>query len=219
MHEIYNLVTGPLAWLAWGIFLVGSIYRLAIMYILAKKKDAPSLAYMSWGYSLRSIINWLIPFNALGWRRNPLMTVATFAFHICLVAAPIFLLAHVALWDQFFGITYPVLEENVTNIMTMVVVAACLVFAGRRIFQKEVRFVTGFQDWLILVIAVLPFATGLLAYYQVGNYQVMIVLHILTGEIMLAAIPFTRLSHMLFSVFTRSYMGSEFGGVRRVKDW
>lgn len=219
MHDIYNLVTGPLAWLAWGIFLVGSIYRLAIMYILAKKKDAAPLAYMSWGYSLRSIINWLIPFNALGWRKNPLMTVATFAFHICLVAAPIFLLAHVALWDQFFGITYPVLDEQVTDIMTMIVVAACLVFAGRRIFQKEVRYVTGFQDWLILVIAVLPFATGLLAYYQVGNYQVMIVLHILSGEIMLAAIPFTRLSHMLFSVFTRSYMGSEFGGVRRVKDW
>ncbi|HBR05784.1 MAG TPA: nitrate reductase [Desulfovibrio sp.] len=219
MHEIYNLVTGPLAWLAWGIFIVGSIYRLAIMYILAKKKDAPSLAYMSWGFSLRSIINWLIPFNALGWRRNPLMTVATFAFHICLVVAPIFLLAHVALWDQFFGITYPVLDEKVTDIMTMIVVAACLVFAARRIFQKEVRYVSGFQDWLILVIAVLPFATGLLAYYQLGNYQVMIVLHILSGEIMLAAIPFTRLSHMLFSVFTRSYMGSEFGGVRRVKDW
>ena len=123
MHEIYNLVTGPLAWLAWGIFIVGSIYRLAIMYILAKKKDAPSLAYMSWGFSLRSIINWLIPFNALGWRRNPLMTVATFAFHICLVVAPIFLLAHVALWDQFFGITYPVLDEKVTDIMTMIVVA------------------------------------------------------------------------------------------------
>jgi nitrate reductase gamma subunit len=125
----------------------------------------------------------------------------------------------VALWDQFFGITYPVLDENVTNIMTMIVVAAALVFAARRIFQKEVRYVSGFQDWLILAIAALPFVTGLLAYYQVGNYQVMIVLHILTGEIMLAAIPFTRLSHKLFSVVTRRYMGSEFGGVRRVKDW
>ncbi|WP_415519227.1 MAG: TmcC family electron transfer complex membrane anchor subunit [Desulfovibrio aminophilus] len=219
MHEIYNLVTGPLAWLAWGIFIVGSIYRLAIMYILAKKKDGPSLAYMSWGFSLRSIINWLIPFNALGWRRNPVMTVATFAFHICLVLAPIFLLAHVALWDQFFGVEYPVFRENVTDIMSMIVVAGGLVFAGRRRFQKEVRYVTTCQDWLILVIAVLPFLTGILAYHQIFNYQTMVILHILTGEIMLAAIPFTRLSHMLFAVFTRAYMGSEFGGVRRVKDW
>jgi hypothetical protein len=44
-------------------------------------------------------------------------------------------------------------------------------------------------------------------------------MHILSGEVMLAAIPFTRLSHMLFFPFTRGYMGSEFGGVRHAKDW
>ena len=43
--------------------------------------------------------------------------------------------------------------------------------------------------------------------------------HIVSGEIMLMAIPFTRLSHMIFSPFTRAYMGSEFGAVRHVKDW
>ena len=219
MHDIYNLVTGPLAWLAWGIFVIGSIYRLATMYVLAKKKDGASLAYMSWGYSLRSIINWLIPFNAMGWRKSPLTCVATFAFHISLILAPIFLLAHVALWDQFFGITYPVFPEQVTDILTMIVIAGCLFFAGRRLFQKDVRFVTTPMDWLILVITALPFITGLLAYHQILEYRVMIILHILAGELMLAAIPFTRLSHVLFAVFTRSYLGSEFGGVRHAKDW
>jgi hypothetical protein len=43
------------------------------------------------------------------------------------------------------------------------------------------------------------------------NYPLMMGLHVLAGDIMLAAIPFTRLSHMLFSPFTRAYMGSEFG--------
>ncbi len=36
---------------------------------------------------------------------------------------------------------------------------------------------------------------------------------------MLVAIPFTRLSHMLFAPLTRAYMGSEFGGIRHAKDW
>jgi hypothetical protein len=36
---------------------------------------------------------------------------------------------------------------------------------------------------------------------------------------MLAAIPFTRLSHALFFLFTRGYMGSEFGAVKNAKDW
>ena len=45
------------------------------------------------------------------------------------------------------------------------------------------------------------------------------ILHILSGEVLLVAIPFTRLSHMLFAPLTRSYMGSEFGNVRNARDW
>lgn len=219
MNAAYEFVTGPLAWAAWGIFLLGSAWRLNSMYQLAKKKDASSLAFMDWGFSLRSIVNWLIPFNALGWKKNPAMTVATFAFHACLIATPIFLMAHVALWDEFFGISYASLPDGTADAMTLVVVAACLFFAGRRFMQPEVRFITTGQDWLALVIVLAPFLTGFLAYHQVFDYQIMVIAHIVAGEIMLAAIPFTRLSHMVFSAFTRAYMGSEFGGVRHARDW
>jgi len=220
MNAAYEFVTGPLAWLAWGIFLLGSAYRLVSMYQLAKAKDTSAIAFMSWGYSLRSIINWLIPFNALGWRKNPLMTLGTFAFHICLLGAPIFLVAHVMLWDQSFGVSYVTIPDQVADIMTLVVIAACLYFAGRRIVQPEVRYITTCQDWVALVIVLAPFLTGFLAYHQaLLDYQLMIILHVVAGEIMLAAIPFTRLSHMVFVVFTRAYMGSEFGGVRHARDW
>ncbi len=47
----------------------------------------------------------------------------------------------------------------------------------------------------------------------------MLILHIVTGASVLVAIPFTRLSHMLWFVFTRAYMGSEFGAVRNARDW
>jgi len=219
MNAAYEFVTGPLAWAAWGIFLLGSAWRLLSMYQLAKKKDASSIAFMDWGFSLRSIVNWLIPFNALGWRKSPLMTVATFAFHACLILVPVFLMAHVALWDQSFGVRFASLPDNVADIMTLVVVAACLFFAGRRLMQPDVRFITTGQDWLALVIVLAPFLTGFLAYHQVFNYQLVIILHVVAGEVMLAAIPFTRLSHMVFAAFTRAYMGSEFGGVRHARDW
>lgn len=220
MNAAYEFVTGPLAWAAWTIFLAGSAWRLWSMYQLAKKKDASSLAFMSWGFSLRSILNWLIPFNALGWRRNPAMTVATFAFHACLILVPVFLMAHVALWDEFFGISFASLPDSVADAMTLVVVAACLFFAARRLAQPEVRYITTGKDWLALAIVVLPFLTGFLAYHQVlVDYQVLIIAHIVAGELMLAAIPFTRLSHMVFAAFTRAYMGSEFGGVRHARDW
>lgn len=105
MTQLYDILTGPVAWLAFGLFVFGGLFRIISMYSLAKKKETSCLHYMSFGFSFRSIFNWLIPFNALGWKANPALTVATFAFHICLIALAIFTLGHVALWEQFFGIT------------------------------------------------------------------------------------------------------------------
>jgi nitrate reductase gamma subunit len=92
-------------------------------------------------------------------------------------------------------------------------------FLVRRLISPEVQYVTSASDFIILAIVVAPFITGLMAYYQWFGYQIFLILHILSGEIMLVAIPFTRLSHMITAPLTRAYMGSEFGGVRHARDW
>lgn len=219
MEQFYLLVAGPLAWAAGAIFILGSAYRFFSMRRLALAKDQQAVAYLSWKYGLRSVLHWLLPFGSLGWRENPLVTVVTFVFHLCLLGLPLVALGHVALVEQWHGLAWWSPPEALTDALAMVVVACCLIFAGRRLFKPEVRFVTSSQDWLVLVIACLPFLTGVLAFRQAGPPLLMTTLHMLTGEIMLAAIPFTRLSHMLFGVFNRAYVGSEFGGVRHAKDW
>jgi nitrate reductase gamma subunit len=219
MTEIYTFVTGPLAWFSFGVFIIGSIYRMVTMYNLAKAKDASSVAYMSWKYGLRSIINWMIPFNTMGWKADPLMTVATFVFHIGFLLVAVFLGAHVVLWDTNFGISFPSLPDQIGDIISFAVIAACGVFAYRRIALPHVKGVTRGKDWFALILVVLPFITGVLAYHQVGPVLPMTILHVLAGELVLALIPFTRLSHALFVLFTRAYMGSEFGAVRNSKDW
>lgn len=219
MIEIYTFVSGPLAWIAWSVFVFGSIYRLVSMYNLAKAKDGSSLAYMSLPYSLRSIFHWLVPFGTLGWKSDPLMTIATFAFHICFFLVAIFLGAHVVFWDTAFGISWWSLSDTTGDIISFVVIGACVVFAVRRLALPHVRNVTRAKDWFALLLVAMPFVTGVLAYHQIGPSLLMTILHILSGELLIALIPFTRLSHALFAVFTWSYMGSEFGGVRRVRDW
>lgn len=219
MHTIYGIVIGPLAWLAGAIFVFGLIYRLVSMYLLAKKRDPQVLEYMDLKYGLRSIFRWSIPFMPVNSRLHPVMTVVTFLFHICLILTPLFLMAHVVLWSYYHGISYGTLPDSVADVMTMVVILACLFFAGRRIYLRQVRYVTTYKDWLILALVAFPFVTGFLAYHQIGNYKFMIILHILSGELWLAAIPFTRLSHMVMAPFTRGYIGSEFGAVRKARDW
>jgi nitrate reductase gamma subunit len=92
-------------------------------------------------------------------------------------------------------------------------------FLIRRIKSPEVKYVTYPSDYIILALVAAPFVTGFLAYHQWIDYPLMMILHILSGEIMLIIVPFSRLSHMIFSPFTRAYMGSEFGGVRGARDW
>ena len=219
MHAIYEFVSGPLAWVAFIVFIVGSFYRLIDMIRLVHKKEKFIYSYMSWKYSFRSILNWIIPFGSQGWKNNPTLTIVTFVFHICLIVVPVFLLSHIVLWDESWNVSWWSLPDPVADIMCLLVIGCCIFFLLRRMVLPEVKFVTSASDFVILTIVAAPFITGFFAYHQWFGYQVFVILHILSGEVMLITIPFTRLSHMLFSPFTRAYMGSEFGGVRHAKDW
>jgi nitrate reductase gamma subunit len=216
---LYNLVRGPLVWIAFLVCIIGSAYKIYSM-ISAVKKEKVVLPYMSLKYGMRSVLHWIIPFGTVNWRRHPVITIVTFLFHICLVFSPIFLLSHNILWRESWGISWWTLPEGLTDLMTLIVIFSCVFFLFRRIIASEVRFVTYPSDFLILAIAFLPFITGFLAYHQLLlPNRTMTILHILLGEVMLIAIPFSRIIHMLFGWFTRAYTGSEFGQVRHVRDY
>ncbi len=216
---VYNFVRGPLVWIAFIIFIVGSAYRIYSMIAMVKKEKVV-FPYMSLKYGMRSILHWVIPFGSVNWRRHPVITIVTFLFHICLVFTPIFLLSHNILWYESWGISWWALPESTADIMALIVIFACIFFFLRRIFAPEVKFVTFSSDYIILAIAFAPFITGFLAYHQLLlPNRAMVILHILSGEIMLIAVPFSRIIHMVFGWFTRAYTGSEFGMVRHVRDY
>ncbi len=219
MDSLYLFVSGPLVWLAFIIFLGGCLYRLVTLIVLVHKKEKFIYSYMSWKYGLRSIVRWSTPFATENMRRHPAMTIVAYLFHICLILTPIFLLAHVTLVDESWNLSWWTLPDPLAVFMTVIVIGACVFFLVRRLVNPEVQYVTSASDYILLAIVAAPFITGFLVYYQWFGYQTLMILHILSGEIMLVTIPFTRLSHMLFAPLTRAYMGSEFGGVRHAKDW
>ena len=219
MLEIYQFISGPLAWSAFIIFIGGCLYRLISLLVLVHRKERFIYSYMSLKYGLRSILRWSTPFATENMRRHPGMTIVAFAFHICLLVTPLFLLAHVILIEEAWNVSWWTLPDGLADAMTLIVVAGCIFFLVRRLTNREVQYVTSVSDFVLLVIVVAPFVTGFLAYYQWFGYKIFVILHILAAEIMLVSIPFTRLSHMITAPLTRAYMGSEFGGVRHAQDW
>ncbi|MCP4686822.1 MAG: hypothetical protein GY859_02165 [Desulfobacterales bacterium] len=212
---MYAFVTGPLAWLAFLIFIGGVIYR-AVWYVRGLHWQMDRVAYsvhFSYGLkgAIRSIFFWLIPFGTKSWRYFPGFTTLVFLFHIGLLLTPVFLSGHNVLLHERWGVSLPTLPDCVADYLTVMVIAAGLFMALRRIALPEVRIVTTAYDYLMLAIAVAPFITGFFAYHHVGNYQVMLILHILSGEIMLVAIPFTKLSHFILFFMSRGQLGMDYG--------
>lgn len=215
---MYELVSGPLVWIAFLVFFAGMIYQFLGMLRLAKK-DKVIYPYMSLKYSLRSLFHWIIPFASRNMRARYEVTLITFVFHLSLILLPIFLAAHVVMFSFAWGPDWRVLPEMTAQFLTVLVMLACIFFMLRRLMLPEVRFVTEPSDYALLLIAAAPFITGFAANRQWFEYETVLILHMVSGCVMLMAIPFTRLSHMLFFPFTRAYMGSEFGSVRNARDW
>ena len=123
----------------------------------------------------------------------------------------IFLMGHNVLLKERWGISLWTLPEALADIMTVAVILAAVFMVLRRIAVPEVRILTTYYDYLMLAIATAPFITGFLAYHHIGNYQFWLILHILCGEVMLVAIPFTKLSHFVLFFMSRAQLGIDYG--------
>ena len=209
MSDIYGLVRGPLAVVAILVFVVGIIYQARQFFSLTRERPVvlPPASVLgkvgqSSGPSLNAINN-----SILG--VHPYLTVITSIVHACLVLVPIFLLAHNVLLYESLGFNLFAFPESVSDAFTLIVILGGVFFFLRRILVRRVRVITTFYDYFILLIVVAPFLTGYLATHQWFDYQTMLIVHILAGEVMLVAIPFTKLKHGLLFFLYRYLMHYE----------
>jgi nitrate reductase gamma subunit len=187
--------------------------------LVTGKKEPTLFPAESFKGAVRSILYGLIPFGSAYMRRQPLFAVVTVGFHLGVILVPIFLLAHIVLWYESWEILWWSLPDLPADLMALWVILACLYFLVRRLTVPEIKKVTHPGDVFLLLIIFTTFLTGFLAYHQWGPYRPMLILHVLAGETLLVAIPFSKLGHMLFFMFSRSYMGAEFGKVLQSREW
>jgi nitrate reductase gamma subunit len=215
---MYEFVRGPLLWVAFIVFIGGMIYRVASLISLSKKKDKVVYDHFNTGWALKSIFHWLLPLNRTV-AQYPVYSILTYLFHILLLGVPIFLLAHNILWYESWKISWWSLPEDVADYLSLLMLALILFLMIRRMVVPYAKIVTTAYDYVLLLVVALPFLTGYLAYHQWIDYQLMLILHILSGELMLILIPFTKLSHMILFFLSRAHIGSEFGQRRGTVTW
>lgn len=217
MFALYDLAAGPLFVFSLSVFLLGMGWRALRFLLLAKRADPAALKGFRPAWALKSIFRWLVPANITA-RENPLPTAAGFVFHLGLIATALFLQAHVILWDQAWDISWWTLPDDIADPLAFACLAAGAYLILRRLAAPQVRALTGPSDWLVLGLSLAPVLSGVLAYHQWGDYDTIIALHVLAGDLLLFSAPFTKLSHVVLFFVSRAVTGSDFGK-RNVGAW
>lgn len=219
MNDFYDFLTGPALWAAFIVFIGGLVLRLLYLYGVSKERDRVIYNHASMKWGVRSIIHWLIPLGSVSLRAQPFFGVVFYIFHVCLLGVPLFLRAHNVLWHEAFGVSLPSLPDSAADILAIICVLAGIFLLLRRIIRPEVRILTSAWDYVLLVLTVLPFVTGILAYHQIGPKQLTLILHVLSAEILLVIIPFSKLGHIILFFFSRAFIGFEMGQRRGARTW
>lgn len=223
MSSLYIFLTGPAFIVALLIFIFGMLFRL-VRYFAGLNWKLDRVAYrpgMSMGMrgGLYSIFRWVLPFGTHGWRSHPFFAFSFLLLHIGIVLVPLFLIGHNVILKDNFGFGLPTLPQWVANTLTLLTIIGAVLIILRRIALPEVRIVTTWYDYFIILLAVLPFITGFIAMLHLESYNFWIILHIICGEIMLILAPFTKLSHIVLFFASRWQLGADFsikrGGHRR----
>jgi nitrate reductase gamma subunit len=96
----------------------------------------------------------------------------------------------------------------VVDAVAVVAMIGLLAVLASRLTNTVKRLLSTFQDYFVWLLTLLPLLTGYMAYHHLLlDYPLMLALHILSAELLIALLPFTKLFHAISVFVSRWYTG------------
>lgn len=92
------------------------------------------------------------------------------------------------------------------DFLSLFTIACIFILLGFRLFSRRHRAMSTLIDYALLILIFLPFATGFLASHPAINpfpWDIMMLTHLLSAELLFIIIPFTKLAHIVLFAFDR----------------
>ena len=213
--QLLTWVRGPGLNLAVGIFVLGVLWRLFEIYSLGRKKDLSAPRAAPGASGLRTILRRTLPAEGM-LKKAPVTYIAGGVFHIGLAIVVLLFAPHIKLIQSLIGVSWPALPSQFIDLITIVTLVAMLVLLADRIMNPVKRFLSTFEDWFTWTLTFLPLLTGWLAVrHLLLPYTAMLALHIISVELLLVFLPFTKLFHA-FTVFGSRWFNGTVNGHKGV---
>jgi len=195
---------GPLFAFCFLVMVLGLARHLILqVYLLLNKGH--TLRRVRWSMVALDSLGWAIPLRHLI-RGTVVLTLASVLFHIGVIVVPLFLGDHVLLWETTLGFDLPQIGQRTADILTLSTLACLLVLLFYRIWVPRSRALSRWSDYGLIVAIVLPFATGFMAAHPAWNpvpWQAMMLIHVLSANLLLVLVPFSKLAHVVLFPFDR----------------
>lgn len=209
--ELLTWARGDGLSIALAICAFGILLRLFEIFSLGRKADLSRPRETSPGSGWRTILSRSLPPPGL-LKRSPVTYIGGYVFHIGFALTLFFFVPHIELVRGLTGLSWPGLPMQVVDVAAVAAILALFAVLASRLMNPVKRYLSGFQDYLAWLLTLLPLLTGYLAFHHVvADYTLMLALHVLSVELLLVALPFTKLFHTISVFVSRWYNGDIFG--------
>jgi len=205
MEQWIEFAKGPLFALTFLIMIIGLV-RLVVIQIYSiiagkgrKVRKAP------WKKIAADTLSWVVPVRHLI-PGTKIFSIVSFLCHIGIIMVPVFLADHILQWEQLFGVNLPEIGYGLADFLTLFTIACLIILFGFRVFSSRLRSMSRRMDYILLVVILIPFASGYLALHPNINpisWNTIMLIHILSAELLFVLIPFTKLAHIVLFIFDR----------------
>jgi len=205
MEQWISFAKGPLFAFTFLIMILGLTRLVLIQVYLLITGKGRRLQNAPWRKIITEASSWIVPVRHLI-PGTKLFSVVSYLFHIGILVVPLFLADHIALWERFLNFNLPEIGRYSADLLTLFTITCIFVLLGFRTFSQRQRSMSRQSDYLLLLVVLLPFVSGYLAMhprYNLFPWDVMMLVHLLSAELLFVVIPFTKLAHIVLFFFDR----------------
>jgi len=214
MEQWLEWARGPFFRASFAIMILGLLRVLAFnAFSMARLiiKSRKNKREIPWSTVVSETLKWMFPVQR-GFNQRPVFSFTSILFHAGIIITPIFLGAHIVLWDRGLGISWPSISQAAADYLTILAVVTGMALFIFRVSSRSSRAISRFQDYFLPLLIIVPFITGYLAMHPSINpvsWHAAMFIHVMSGNLILVLLPFTKMSHV--ALFPTTQLVSELG--------
>lgn len=210
---LLDFARGPALYGSILIMVAGLAWRLTTVLLLPAHVNlsAPAVGRLGvWRGAVATMFTRMVPRRAFRSRTLGGLSLS-YGFHIGLLIILLGGAPHILLVREAFGIGWPGLPQSIITLVSGVTLALLIIVLVRRLSHPVLRLLSGFDDYLSLLLTLAVVLTGLLlAGEGPGDYEHLLALHLLSVEALMIWLPFGKLAHVVLVFTGRAAQGARF---------